>query len=57
MLTHQVHEDDVPPGTAKFFTDVVACATGARDTHQVEWQLNRRLEGRNATHLRYRIRR
>ncbi|WP_342778884.1 hypothetical protein [Nocardioides humi] len=29
----------------------------ARDPGDVEWELVRRLEGRGATHLRYRIRR
>ena len=30
VLTHHVDEGDVPPGSAKFYTDVVACATEAR---------------------------
>jgi dihydrofolate reductase len=30
VLTHRVDEDDVPPGSARFVTDVVSCATQAR---------------------------
>jgi dihydrofolate reductase len=30
VLTHHAGEGDVPPGSAKFYTDVVACATEAR---------------------------
>ncbi|MET9022632.1 dihydrofolate reductase family protein [Actinopolymorpha sp. NPDC004070] len=30
VLTHHVDEGDEPPGTVKFHTDVVACATEAR---------------------------
>lgn len=30
VLTHQVDDGDEPPGGAKFFTDVVECATEAR---------------------------
>lgn len=30
ILTHHIDPDDVPPGTARFFTDVVACVTEAR---------------------------
>jgi dihydrofolate reductase len=30
VLTHQVDEDDVPPGSARFVTDVVSCAAQAR---------------------------
>jgi dihydrofolate reductase len=102
VLTHHVDEGDVPPGGAKFYTDVVACATDARaaagdravmvhgaraaqallqadqldeleihlvpvllgagrrlfearDPNHIELQLIRRLESRDATHLRYRI--
>lgn len=101
VLTHHVDEGDVPPGSAKFYTDVVSCATEARaaagdravmahgagaaqallqagqldeleihlvpvllgagrrlfetgDSNHIELQLIRRLEGREATHLRYR---
>jgi dihydrofolate reductase len=103
VLTHHVDEGDVPPGSAKFYTDVVAYATEARaaagdravmvhgagaaqallqagqldeleihlvpvllgigrrlfvtkDTGHVELQLIRRLQDRDATHLRYRVR-
>jgi dihydrofolate reductase len=103
VLTHHIDDGDVPPGSAKFYTDVVACATEARaaagnravmvhgagaaqallrvgqldemeihlvpvllgagrrlfetrDTDPIELQLVRRLDGRNATHLRYQIR-
>jgi dihydrofolate reductase len=103
VLTHHVEEGDEPPGSAKFYTDVDACATDARaaagdravmvhgagaaqallqagqldeleihlvpvllgagrrlfnttDTNHIELQLIRRLEGRNATHLRYQVR-
>lgn len=31
MLTHHVDPDDVPPGSARFYTDVVACAEEARE--------------------------
>jgi dihydrofolate reductase len=104
VLTHHVAEDDAPPGSAKFYTDVVTCATDARaaagdravmvhgagaaqallqegqldeleihlvpvllragrrlfeatDSEHIELELIRRLEGRDATHLRYRVRR
>jgi dihydrofolate reductase len=30
VLTHHVDEGDEPPGSAKFYTDVVSCATDAR---------------------------
>jgi dihydrofolate reductase len=30
VLTHHVDEGDVPPGTARFYTDVAACAAAAR---------------------------
>ena len=103
VLTHHVDEGDVPPGSAKFYTDVVACATEARaaagdravmahgagaaqallqagqldeleihlvpvllgagrrlfearDTGHIELLLIRRLQGREAAHLRYRVR-
>jgi dihydrofolate reductase len=103
VLTHHVDDGDVPPGSAKFYTDVVACATEARaaagdravmvhgagaaqallragqldemeihlipvllgagrplfearDTDPIELQLVRRLDGRDATHLRYQVR-
>lgn len=103
VLTHHVDEGDEPPGSAKFYTDVVSCATEARaaagdravmvhgagaaqallqvgqldeleihlvpvllgagrrlfetrDSNHIELQLIRRLEGRDATHLRYRVR-
>ena len=102
VLTHTVDPDDVPPGSARFFTDVDACAEEAREAAgdravlvhgagaaqallaagqldelelhlvpvllgagrrlfepiglgHVELEPVRRLEGRNATHLRYRI--
>ena len=102
VLTHHVGDDDEPPGSAKFYTDVVSCATdaravaggrpvmvhgagaaqallrvgqldeleihlvpvllgsgrrlfGSKERNQVELQLVRCLEGRNATHLRYRV--
>jgi dihydrofolate reductase len=31
VLTHHVDPDDVPPGSAKFYTDVEACAVEARE--------------------------
>ena len=101
VLTHHVDEGDVPPGTAKFHTDVESCAAEARASAggravmvhgagaaqallrvgqldeleirlvpvllgagrrlfgpmdaNVELQLVRQLEGRDATHLRYRV--
>ena len=30
VLTHHIDDGDVPPGNAKFYTDVVACAAEAR---------------------------
>ncbi|MEU4604865.1 dihydrofolate reductase family protein [Kribbella sp. NPDC023972] len=99
ILTHHVDENDVPPGTARFYTDVDTCVADARaaagerailvhgagaaqallaaghldeleihlvpvllgagrrlfgDNHD-ELQLIRCLEGRDATHLRYRV--
>jgi len=104
VLTHSVDDGDEPPGTAKFYTDVVSCATDARvaagnravmvhgagaaqallqageldeleihlvpvllgagrrlfeatDADPIELHLVRRLEGRDATHLRYQVRR
>jgi dihydrofolate reductase len=30
VLTHEVDPDDTPPGSARFFTDVVACVEEAR---------------------------
>jgi dihydrofolate reductase len=30
VLTHHIDPDDEPPGSARFFTDVVACVTQAR---------------------------
>ncbi len=102
VLTHAIDPDDEPPGSAKFYTDVNACADEARQASgdravmvhgagaaqallaagqldelelhlvpvllgdgrrlfepiglgHVELELVRRLEGRNATHLRYRV--
>lgn len=104
VLTHQVESSDVPPGTARFYTDVAACAAAARagaadkdvmvhgagagqalirageldeiEVHVApvllgsgrrlfdllddlpepfELELVRVLEGRDATHLRYRV--
>lgn len=102
VLTHTIDPADEPPGSAKFYTDVNACAAEAREAagHRavlvhgagaaqallaagqldelelhlvpvllgdgrrlfepiglghVELELVRRLEGRDATHLRYRI--
>jgi dihydrofolate reductase len=104
VLTHQVEEGDVPPGSARFVTDVEECARDARvaagdravmvhgagaaqallraglmdelEIHlvpvlfgegrrlfehlggdHVELELVRRLEDRDVTHLRYRVRR
>ena len=103
VLTHHVDDGDEPPGSARFYTDVIACATEARaaagdravmvhgagaarsllaagqldeleihlvpvllgagrrlfeerDGDHIELELVRRLEGRDATHLRYRVR-
>ncbi|MEU4522612.1 dihydrofolate reductase family protein [Amycolatopsis sp. NPDC024027] len=102
VLTHSIDPADEPPGSAKFYTDVTACAVEAREAAgdravlvhgagaarallaagqldelelhlvpvllgsgrrlfepaglgPVELEPVRRLEGRNATHLRYRI--
>jgi len=102
VLTHRIDPADEPPGSAKFYTDVTACAVEAREAAggravlvhgagaarallaagqldelelhlipvllgggrrlfepaglgPVELEPVRRLEGRNATHLRYRI--
>ena len=102
VLTRQIPADDVPPGSATFYSDVIACATDARaaagdaavmvhgagaaqallehdqldeleihlvpillgagrrlfetrDGDHIELQLVRCLEGRDATHLRYRV--
>ncbi|NRQ32464.1 dihydrofolate reductase [Nonomuraea sp. NN258] len=102
VLTHHVEADDVPPGSAKFYTDVDACAADAKEAAQgravlvhgagaarallaagrldelelhlvpvllgggrrlfestgldpVELELVRRLDGSDATHLRYRV--
>ena len=104
VLTHHFDEGDVPPGTARFYTDVAACAAAARagagdrdvmvhgagagqvlirageldeiEVHvvpvllgsgrrlldllddlpePVELEVVRVLEGRDATHLRYRV--
>jgi dihydrofolate reductase len=102
VLTHHVDPDDVPPGSATFYTDVDACADDAREKagdravmvhgagaaqallaagqldeleihlvpvllgagrrlfegtgpDAVELELVRRLEGRDAEHLRYRV--
>jgi dihydrofolate reductase len=102
VLTHHVDADDVPPGSAKFYTDVNLCAIEARraarghavmvhgagaaqallaagqldelelhlvpvllgggrrlfeatELGHIELELTRRLEGRDATHVRYRI--
>ena len=104
VLTHHVEEGDVPPGSARFVTDVEECARAARlsagdravmvhgagaaqallraglmdelEIHlvpvllgegrrlfehlggsHVELELVRRLEDRDVTHLRYRVRR
>lgn len=104
VLTHHVDEGDVPPGSARFYTDVAACAADARaaagdravmvhgagaaqallrageldelelhvvpvllgagrrlfdnlDGTRTELELVRHLEGRDATHQRYRVRR
>lgn len=103
VLTHHVDDGDEPPGSARFYTDVAACAADARasageravmvhgagaaqallrggeldelELHVVpvllgagrrlfdnltglttELELLRQLEGRDATHLRYRVR-
>jgi dihydrofolate reductase len=99
ILTHHVDENDVPPGSATFYTDVDACVADARaaagdrailvhgaataqsllsaghldeleihlvpvllgtgrrlfNSQHAELELTRSLEGRNATHLRYRV--
>jgi dihydrofolate reductase len=99
ILTHHIDENDVPPGSATFYTDVDACVAAARaaagdrailvhgaaaaqsllaaghldeleihlvpvllgagrrlfDSQHVELELTRSLEGRDATHLRYRV--
>ena len=104
MLTHRVDDGDVPPGSARFYTDVVECAAAAREgargkdvmvhgagaaqalirageldeievhvapvllgagrllfdllddlAQPVELELVRVVEGRDATHLRYRV--
>jgi dihydrofolate reductase len=102
VLTHHVDADDVPPGSAKFYTDVNLCAAEAREAAQdravlvhgagaaqallaagqldelelhlvpvllgggrrlfeatgldpIELEPVRRLEGSDATHLRYRV--
>jgi dihydrofolate reductase len=102
VLTRHVDDGDVPPGSARFYTDVLACAADARaasgdravmvhgasaaqsllaagqldelELHvvpvllgggrrlfdatggdHVELELVRSLEGRDATHLRYRV--
>jgi dihydrofolate reductase len=104
VLTHRVEEGDVPPGSARFVTDVEACARQARaaagdravmvhgagaaqallragqldemEIHlvpvllgggrrlfdslgpdHIELELVRRVEGRDVTHLRYRVNR
>jgi dihydrofolate reductase len=103
VLTHAFDADDMPPGSATFYTDVLACAADARaaagdravmvhgagaaqallqageldeleialvpvllgagrrlfearDDDPVELELIRRLDGRDATHLRYTVR-
>jgi dihydrofolate reductase len=103
VLTHTIDQDDAPPGSVRYFTDVVSCATQARDAaggravmvhgaavaqsllevgqldemeihlvpvllgagrrlfepregNPIELELVRRVEGRDATHLRYRVR-
>ncbi|RZS32381.1 dihydrofolate reductase [Herbihabitans rhizosphaerae] len=102
VLTHDIDPADEPPGSAKFYTDVNACANEAREAagdravlvhgasaarallaagqldelelhlvpvllgdgrrlfeptgrEHIELELVRRLEGRDATHLRYRV--
>lgn len=99
ILTHHVDEGDVPPGSAKFYTDVASCVADARaatgdrailvhgagaaqsllaageldeleihlvpvllgagrrlfDSTPAELRLIRSLEGRDATHLRYKV--
>jgi dihydrofolate reductase len=102
VLTHAIDPADEPPGSARFYTDVTACAVEAREAAgdravlvhgagaarallaagqldelelhlvpvllgggrrlfeptgdgQVELELVRRLEGRDVTHLRYRV--
>jgi dihydrofolate reductase len=102
VLTHHIDPDDVPPGSAKFYTDVNKCAEDARaasgdravlvhgasaarallaagqldeielhlvpvllgagrrlfeetELGPIELEPLRRLDGRNATHLRYRV--
>ncbi|TDD24687.1 dihydrofolate reductase [Kribbella turkmenica] len=99
VLTHHVDEADVPPGTAKFYTDLETCVADARaaagdrailvhgaataqsllaadqldelelhvvpvllgtgrrlfNAHPAELELLRILEGRDATHLRYKV--
>jgi hypothetical protein len=45
VLTHHVGDGDVPPGHAQFVTDIEDCARRAR------------LDDRDVTHLRYRVRR
>ena len=104
VLTHHVDDGDVPPGSARFYTDVAACAAAAREgadgkdvmvhgagaaqalirageldeievhvvpvllgagrrlfdllddlAQPVELELVRVVEGRDATHLRYRV--
>ncbi|MFG1820415.1 dihydrofolate reductase family protein [Kribbella sp. NPDC049174] len=99
ILTHHVDENDVPPGTAKFYTDLDTCVADARaatgdrailvhgagaaqsllaaghldeleihlvptllgtgrrlfNSQPADLELIRTLEGRDATHLRYRV--
>jgi hypothetical protein len=75
VLTHHVDDGDVPPGSARFVTDVEACADemeihlvpvllgggrslfGSLGYGHIELELARRLEGRDVTHLRYRVKR
>jgi len=66
VLTHAPDEADVPPGSARFVTDVVDCAEQAKSAagdravinlgiQRCELELVRRLEARDVTHLRYRV--
>ena len=58
VLTHHIDDGDVPPGSARFVTDVEACGRplfGSLGPGHTELELARVLDAPGVLHLRYRV--
>jgi hypothetical protein len=58
VLTHHIDDGDVPPGSARFVTDVEACGRslfGSLGPGHTELELVRVLDAPGVLHLRYRV--